>query len=420
MSRLPRLSLCAVLAFGGCSSGAPGTLPAPGGANASAAPLRDLRAGTFKTIYYFVNGSDGENPLGGLLYVGGLFYGTTYAGGEDFYGTVFSVTRSGREHVLHSFAGGSDGADPYATLIDVDGTLYGTTAAGGTGTGCDSNSGCGTVFAITPSGTESVLYSFNGGSDGSNPSAGLVYTGGAFYGTTYSGGTTGCTLHLGCGTVFTITSSGSERVLHRFKNGKDGASPAAPLVALGTLLYGTTTYGGKYDAGTVFSISPSGTERVLHSFGGSSDGTNPLGGLVAIHGALYGTAPSGGSTTNCPAGCGVLYRITTAGSEGVVYAFKGGSDGEYPEAPPIDVRGTLYGTTYHGGTQSNCVLSCGTIFKWTLSTGKEQVLYRFILPSGAGPAAGVIDVDHKLYGTAYYGGQGSFAGNGAVYSFGIK
>ncbi len=393
-------------------------LPAPAASNQRTAPLLDTHAGGFKTLYFFGDSYDGENPLAGLLYVDGLFYGTTYAGGSSFYGTVFSITPSGVERVLHSFAGGSDGADPYATLIDVDGTFYGTTAVGGTGTGCDRNGGCGTVFTISPSGSEHVIYSFNGGSDGSIPAAGLVYDRGAFYGTTYNGGTAGCTLNLGCGTVFKVTRAGSERVLHRFKGGTDGTLPAAALAVFDGLLYGTTSYGGKYAGGTVFSISRSGNERVLHSFGNGSDGVNPLGGLVASHGVLYGTTPSGGSTTNCGAGCGILYKVTTSGSESIVYAFKGGIDGEYPQAPPIDVRGTLYGTTYHGGTESYCPLSCGTIYKVT-PRGKEQILYRFLFPSGAGPASGVIDVNHTLYGTAYYGGSGSFGGNGAVFSYSL-
>ena len=88
---------------------------------------------------------------------------------------------------------------------------------------------------------------------------------------------------LVCGTVFSVTPSGTEKVLHSFGNGTDGAGPRASLIELNGNLYGTTTSGGEYDAGTVFSITPGGTERVLHSFNGT-DGANPYAALIAVKG----------------------------------------------------------------------------------------------------------------------------------------
>jgi uncharacterized repeat protein (TIGR03803 family) len=151
-------------------------------------------------LYRFAGGSDGEYPDANLLNVNGTFYGTTSDGGASDDGTVYSVNSSGTEKVLYSFAGGADGAHPLSGLIDVNGMLYGTTTQGG-GTGCN-NTGCGTVYSISTSGTENVLYSFAGGSDGSSPRAPLLDVGGKLYGTTEDGGTadkSDC-----CGTVFAL------------------------------------------------------------------------------------------------------------------------------------------------------------------------------------------------------------------------
>lgn len=127
---------------------------------------------------------DGSNPIGSLIDVNGVLYGTTYGGGANGLGAVFEVTTSGTERILYSFKGflTGDGADPNASLIDVNGVLYGTTYGGGA-------NGLGTVFEVTTSGTESVLHSFKGASgDGAYPSAGLIDVNGALYGTTQWGG----------------------------------------------------------------------------------------------------------------------------------------------------------------------------------------------------------------------------------------
>jgi uncharacterized repeat protein (TIGR03803 family) len=147
--------------------------------------------------------------------------------------------------VVYNFAGGSDGARPLAGLINVNGTLYGTTVQGG-GEGCYKSFGCGTVFSVTPSGQETVLHAFTGGSDGANPKAGLIDVNGTLYGTTFHGGDTKCNGRsgVGCGTVFSITPSGAETVLHGFTGPPDGAWPAAGLRDVNGTLYGTTAEGG--------------------------------------------------------------------------------------------------------------------------------------------------------------------------------
>ena len=209
------LLLCCAL-LGGCSSGAVGTVPpsatASGGWAMDSAyapyvrsPRRDSVA--YQSLYSFQGGSgDGANPQAGLLDVEGTLYGTTESGGPNGYGTVFAIAPSGTETVLHYFGASSeDGTFPQAGLINVKGTLYGTTFQGGA-------HDLGTVFAITPSGTETVLYSFMGKCNGSctdaaYPLAGLLDVNGTLYGTTQEGGAGNY------GTVFTITPSGTETVL---------------------------------------------------------------------------------------------------------------------------------------------------------------------------------------------------------------
>ena len=215
--------------------------------------------------------------------------------------------------------------------------------------------GCGTVFSMTTSGTEKVLHSFGNGDDGEHPWAGLVHfgTGTTLYGTTFFGGIERSCQHgedgTGCGTVFSITTSGIEKVLHSFGNGHDGKYPQARLLPVHGALYGTTAYGGSYASdGTVFVITTDGVEKILYRFatqGGSSDAAVPDAGLIDVKGTLYGTTYFGG-------GCdeGTVYSVTTAGVEKVLHGFCNGvNDGSTPWASLVNVRGLLYGTTWLGG-----------------------------------------------------------------------
>ncbi|MFY9718278.1 MAG: choice-of-anchor tandem repeat GloVer-containing protein [Candidatus Cybelea sp.] len=309
-----------------------------------------------------VGSKDGKNSRAGLIDVTGTLYGTTIHGGSAscYCGTVFKVTLSGREAVLYSFAGEPDGSGPDAGLLNVNGTLYGTTFYGGT-------AGEGTVFAIATSGGETVLHSFAGTPDGAQPYAGLINVNGTLYGTTTLGGAN-CGSSGGCGTVFTITTSGAETVLYSFKGGSgDGESPTqADLLDVNGTLYGTSRFGGANNRGTVFSITTSGNETVLHSFGGSGDGVFPYGGLLDVNGTLYGTTSNGGSVS-CGVryrnvhGCGTVFKITTSGKESVLHSFGGSGDGKYPYAGLINVNGTLYGTTTAGGARN-----AGTVFSLRL------------------------------------------------------
>jgi uncharacterized repeat protein (TIGR03803 family) len=325
--------------------------------------------GAENVLYSFAGGSaDGSSPTARLTNVDGTFYGTTYDGGPSNAGTVYSIGASGAENVLYSFTGKPDGGNPDSDLIDANGTLYGTTSYGG-------SAGYGTVYTITTSGAEKVLYSFAGGTDGARPAAGLTDVRGTFYGTTSSGGGLKCP--GGCGTVYSITSAGAEKVLYRFGAGAGGRNPEANLLNINGTLYGTTAYGGDFcsdnhvGCGTVFRISLTGNKKTIHLFtggGADGDGKVPKSGLIDVRGTLYGTTFGGGDGACGYPDCGTLYSVTPAGSETVLHTFtRGSKDGAWPVASLIDVNGTLYGTAETGGQPyQNCHHGCGAVFTWSL------------------------------------------------------
>lgn len=324
-------------------------------ANGDGTVFKITPSGTESVVYAFLGSPDGEFPQGGLTPLGGSLYGTTPNGGTASSGVVYTVDGSGVEKIVYSFAGGNDGAAPTGNLVNLNGTLYGTTLGGG-GTDCSSGFGCGTVFKIDPSGTESVLYRFQGGADGANPSAGLIPFKGALYGTTFFGGGTGCNFR-GCGTVFKIDTSGAESIVHSFEGGRDGANPSADLVALNNVLYGTTSSGGgSGNNGTVFEVRAGGREHVIHRFKGRPDGKDPEAGLIAVNGTLYGTTFGGGKR-----GFGTVFSVTPDGTETILHTFTNKADGANPSADLIAVDGVLYGTAKTGGTAG-----LGTVFSMAI------------------------------------------------------
>jgi len=330
-----------------------------GGGKFNVGTIFTIAASGGESVFYsFSDRPDAFEPGASLIDVSGTLYGTTYQGGKNGDGTVFSITTGGTEEVLYSFKGGkTDGDGPAAALIDVDGTLYGTTYSGG-------KYDEGTVFSVTTGGTEKVLHSFGKGSDdGAYPLADLINVKGTLYGTTQYGGASFR------GTVFSITTGGREKVLHSFGGGSaDGSFPYAGLIDVKGTLYGVTTDGGSFcqpsgGCGTVFSITTGGTEKVLHSFGSGSDGSAPEAALIDVSGTLYGTTALGGVN-----GDGTVFSITTGGAEVVMHSFAGSpNDGNYPVASLIDVSGTLYGTTEEGGANvcGSPNTGCGTVFSIT-------------------------------------------------------
>jgi uncharacterized repeat protein (TIGR03803 family) len=305
--------------------------------------------------------------------------------------------------VFYPFVGPPDGQNPYAGLTNVNGKLYGTTNNGGV-------TGAGTVYSLTTSGTESVVQSFYPGSDGANPQATLVSAAGSLYGTTSAGGV------YNAGTVFSMTTAGVETVLHSFGGSGDGTAPAAPVLNVGGTngkLYGTTPSGGANGCGTVFVVSKSsGAETVLHSFG-SGDGCNPrYGTLTLLNGTIYGTTSAGGigsPTYGC--NCGTVYSIAPNGTEHVLYSFSNGNDGANPYGGLAIMNGALYGTTSNGGAYNQ-----GTIYSITptSSAATETILWAFGgAPGGGHPRADLIQVNGTLYGTTTQGGTNN---QGTVFS----
>jgi uncharacterized repeat protein (TIGR03803 family) len=335
-----------------------------------------------------------------------FFRGTTLVailvGVLHFVGSALAIAQT--EKVLYSFQGGTDGTNPSTGLVaDSAGNLFGTTTDGG-------SEGCGVVFELQPSPgggwTESVIYTFHCGADGAAPAAGLIFDqAGNLYGTTLTGGGK----HHD-GTVFELTPSGggwTETVLHTFTD-KDGAYPAASLTfdRAGNL-YGTTLFGGRSHNGAVFQLSLSGgvwTETVLHSFTGRNDGIDPAASMIVDqNGVLYGTTMAGNVFKMTPPTQG-----HTRWTFKSLYNFGSGPDGG-PLSPGTLLtgnNGVLYGTQKFGNGPANAgavfQLAPGKHGTWTATT-----IYRFAGGSdGLYPYAGVIaDGVGNLYGTTAGDGQ---------------
>lgn len=258
---------------------------------------------------------------------------------------------------------------------------------------------------------------------GSSPAGGLVRDkAGNLYGATTSGG------DFGQGTVFELTADGRERVLYSFcaiaPDCADGSSPVGSLVMdQSRNLYGTTQFGGNVSPpeitmpraggdqrppgfGVVFKVTPAGEETVLYKFCSApkcADGVFPTGSLVVdASGNLYGTAGGGSS------GEGVVFELTPAGEETILYNFcslSGCADGAGPNGGLlIDQSGTLYGTTQEGGNAAQFPGGAGIAFKLT-NAGAQTVLHTFCSLSfctdGATPNGGLVrDKSGNLYGTA--------------------
>lgn len=368
----------------------------------------------YKSLYSFSGYADGAKPMGDLIAVHGILYGTTLGGGVGMCqgsrygcGTVYEVDKSGKERVLYSFKGGKDG--PQAGLVYMNGELYGTTFYGGAGH-CHYGSGfigCGTVFEVSLTGVEHVVHSFTGSPDGSLPRSELLVADDKLYGTTEGGGTsTQCTSTpvVGCGTLFQMQGNGKERVLYRFKGNPDAAVPLGRLTMVKGAIYGITVEGGNacpvnWGCGTVFEFSAAHKESLLHSFAGSGyDGVYPTDGVSYKNGIFYGTSGQGGTERNA---AGTVYQLTTTGSFQLIYVF-----GEPPDAG--DPQGlaregtTLYGTAYDGGSAG-----AGAVFAIT-APSQDVVLYNFEgSPDGAKPESGLLNVNGKLYGTTTAGGTHS-------------
>jgi uncharacterized repeat protein (TIGR03803 family) len=428
-----------------------------------------VEAQTLTTLYRFCDqgraGScpDGAAPEAALVQAtNGEFYGTTLSGGTANYngrpvnaGTVFKITPSGHLTTVHSFCDDmntagecADGNYPYSGLMQAtNGILYGTTGEGGA-----QNSG--TVYSLTLSGAETVLYNFckvKGAHDmcldGNDPLGGLVQaTNGFLYGTTFFGGTSTTAYQYGAGgTVFRITPAnalhGSIETLHSFCNEvncADGGGPEYSLIqAPSGELYGTTLYGGTgFDLnGTVFKVTPGGIEALLYSFIDPPIllecpvGSEPNGLVQATDGNLYVSTVYCGDNDG-----GVVVQVAPSGLALQIYEFGFGdncsvncyANGASPNTLIQATDGNFYGTTSESGNVGTGVNNGqGTIFKLT-SEGVLTTLYTFCSKArcadGADPAGALVQgTDGDFYGTTYQGGSavGFRGGSGTVFRFSV-
>ena len=314
-------------------------------------------SGTVRVVHNF-DGADGASPWQSLVlgndgnYYGTANYGGTSTGCSGGCGTVFKVTPTGVVTTLYSFcslAGCIDGVNPQGGMtLGNDGNFYGTTLYGGT-----QNSG--TFFRITPTGTLTTLYSFGTLSgDGLFPyDSPIQASDGNFYGTLYFGGPVS-----GWGTIYRITPDGTETDIYDFCSEGgclDGKNPVGGLIqGSDGNLYGTTVAGGADNQGGVFQVTLSGAYTVIHNFHGG-DGAAPIGRLVeGSNGQLYGTtSAAGGAGCNC----GTIFGVSTTGSFKLLHSLTT-SDGSTPVGGLVqDTNATFYGTTAAGGTSGQ-----GTIF----------------------------------------------------------
>ena len=375
------------------------------------------QAQTYTVLHNFTGHGDGATPYAALtMDGGGNLYGTAPYGGdltncEGGCGVVFKLAREGSGWVLstlYTFQGGSDGEIPYSGItIGSDGSLYGTTELGGAG--CN-GVGCGTVYNLRPPATacksvscpwtKTVLHEFTG-ADGNEPLYGnLIFDqAGNLYGTTEAGGA------HDLGTVYELSPSNggwTESVLWSFTGGDDGNQPTSGVIfdSAGNL-YGTTVFGGTYQAGNVYELSPSGsgwTEKTLYNLEGASDGYEMPGGVAMDQqGNLYGTARFGGT-----GGGGTAFQL--APSDGgwtftLMQAFSGIAGPV--DTPTLDAAGNVYVTsTFTGGN--------GGVFKLTPSSGgwNSVTLHSFNGQDGSAPVGSVIlDGKGNVYGTTANGGS---------------
>jgi uncharacterized repeat protein (TIGR03803 family) len=323
---------------------------------------------------------------------------------------LFQITPGGKLTTIFSFDE-TNGSAPYAGLVQTtNGDFYGATQEGGTGNGGGACAqGCGTIFTITASGTLTTLYNFNY-TDGAGPTGTLILgPDGNYYGTTAAGGA------ADAGTFFVITPSGTLTSLYTFTGGNDGANPYGGLIqTLDGNFYGTAWDGGANGFGTVFTITADGRLTTLHAFD-NTDGSYPYAGLVQGNGGdFYGVTEEGGTNSY-----GTVFKINPSGKLTTLYSFSGGADGDTPISTLIQATdGNFYGTASYAG-----LYNLGTVFQITKG-GTLTTVHSFDTTEGWIPYGPLVqDTNGGFYGTTFSGG-GSGAcpygyGCGTVFSLSV-
>jgi uncharacterized repeat protein (TIGR03803 family) len=366
-----------------------------------------------ETVIYNFCPDVGKCPDGGfpdgLTRHHGKFYGTTYGGGASEAGTVFELSPNGRggwnETVLYTFCPAPncpDGALPGGPVIfDSAGNLYGLAAAGGVDDG--GHGGYGVVFELSPAGsswTETVLYTFAGGTDGAYPGGLIMDKAGNLYGTVFIGG---YQYQYG---VFELSPSGNGWTKQMIYTGD--AIVASTMDPAGNI-FGTGANSPNRN-GEVFELTPNGNGGWNPAVISTFEHTSLTGVLVRDRaGNLYGTTRPDGAKSY-----GQVFRLsrgkTGQWTRKILHTFSDVSkDGSYPYAGVLDAAGNIYGTTIEGG-----MYGYGTVFELVARVGRhgyhEKVLWSFNVTDGYDPAGSLIlDNAGNLYGTAYggvYGGCG--------------
>lgn len=357
------------------------------------------------------NGTNGSLPHCTLVHgKNGEFYGTTSTEqGPDFYpGSIFKISADGHFSKLASFTG-TYGVPWDGLVLGNDGNFYGTARAGSTNT-------AGAVFKMTPGGELTVMVQFDG-SNGRGPLGLILGTDTNFYGITegdnYAG--VGDTNYGAYGTVFKMSPAGEVTTLFAFDS-TNGAIPNSLVQGRDGNLYGTTQFGGAYEAGTVFQVTTDGMFTLLWNCDGTNGG-EPTSVIQAANGNLYGAADLGGPYSN-----GTIFQLTTNGAVSILHAFSQRSsydenaDGSNPLGKLLEGRdGCIYGGTQYGGTNlagNGEDGGVGTLFKITTnglfttlsSFGTHTNLYDDP-NSGAFPNGLVEDQNGNFFGTTYFGGR---------------
>lgn len=337
------------------------------------------------TIVYPVQGFP---TSGGTLGTDGNFYVTDQdegPGGNCGFsgcGQVLKISANGTETVLYNFKGESDGSSPQSAPIQAaNGVFYGTTLNDG------ESDGSSTAYSITSGGAFKNLHIFDGATEGSNVGAELLQaSNGDFYGTAYYGGANGD------GTIFKMTPTGTVTVLHSFNgvNNADGSNPCCGLIQAGDgNIYGATFGGGAHGNGLIFKLTLGGVYTQLYSLNlANGDGSGPGSTLTqGSDGKLYGVTSSGGGGVS-----GTLFNVTTSGTFKTLYTFCSSgscSDGYGPSTPlKQNTNGTFYGATYTGGDLSACnSQGCGAVY--SLSMGLKPFASLVNTTGQVGTAVGI-------------------------------
>jgi hypothetical protein len=373
----------------------------------------------------------------------GSFYGVSNDGGLAFCnfgcGTVFQLSPSSggtwKQTALHIFTG-SDGIWPQSGLVvSPSGNLYGTTYYGGPtyGSGACLGNGCGVVFELSRNSqnawVETILYAFNGGQDGSNPTALALGKTGDLIGATVAGGNSACS--AGCGVIFRLArdSSGKwqESSLLSFAGGFTGQHPVGLLLDSSGNIFGAAgggrnvCYAGY--CGLVFRLAHTSAgwkESVLYRFHGP-DGSVPNPSLIFDSaGSIYGSTSQGGDGCTSVTGCGSIFRLSLKNgvwSESVVYAFTDQADGNTPvDGLVFDAKGNLWGGTQFADGLVQCnefqYGTCGQVFKLTPHSGSWEIA-DYAMPEWFTPVGDLlVDASGTVYGSAcdttYFSGGAIF------------